>query len=126
MEITFLLVSDRNKTAWSEMLNDALSPLGSLQIVSENEAGAEILRAGHDLIIIDAAVIKEPAHLVSHLRTKRTESRIVVVAVTPTWQEARAVLRAGAADYFPRPPNKVELLLTMRDTLKRLSLIASD
>lgn len=126
MKINFLLISDRDKTAWSDTLSDALSPLGSLRVVSEHEAGVEILRASYGLVIIDAAVIEEPAHLVSHLRTQRPELRIVVVAVTPTWQEARAVWRAGAADYFPRPPNKEELLLTMRDTFNRLSLLAPD
>lgn len=111
MKITFLLISDRNKTAWSDMLSHALSPLGSLQVATEDEAGAEILSTNYDLIIIDAAVIKEPAQLVAQLSRQRPELRILVAAVTPTWQEARAVLRAGAADYFPRPPNVEELLL---------------
>jgi DNA-binding NarL/FixJ family response regulator len=120
MENSFLLISDQTRTAWNEVPGDILSSLGSLQVVTEEEINPEILRTHFDLIIMDAAAIKDPAQLVSRLRSLNPGIRIVVASVTPTWQEARAVLRAGAADYFSRPVNQDELFSTMQETLRRL------
>jgi len=126
MKNSFLLISDRDEPAWSAVLREALTPLGSLQTILEDKAEAEVLRAHYDLIIIDAAAINQPAQLVSRLRARGPDLRIAVAAVTPTWQETRNVLRAGAVDYFRRSPNKEELLLTIRDILTRLAPVAAN
>ncbi|MCI0401190.1 MAG: hypothetical protein L0Z68_07820 [Gammaproteobacteria bacterium] len=126
MKHSFLLISDRDEPAWSAVLREAMTPLGSLQTILEDKAEAEMLRAQYDLIIIDAAAINQPAQLVSQLRALRPELRIAVAAVAPTWQETRNVLRAGAVDYFRRSPNKEELLLTIRDILSHLTRVAAD
>jgi DNA-binding NarL/FixJ family response regulator len=124
MKNSFLLISDQDEPAWAAVLKEALDPFGHLNIVREGEAEAEILRARHDLIIIDAAAINQPARLVSRLLALRPELRIAVAAAAPEWQETRNVLRAGAVDYFRRSPNKEELHFTIRDILVSLSLIA--
>lgn len=126
MKTSFLLISDQDEPAWAAALKETLDSFGSLKIVREDKAEAEILRARYDLIIIDAAAINQPARLVSHLLTLRPDLRIAVVAAAPEWQETRNVLRAGAVDYFRRSPNKEELLFTIRDILVRLSLVAAD
>jgi DNA-binding response OmpR family regulator len=123
MKISFLLISDHDEPAWAEVLKVALKPFGNLNIIREGEAEEEILRARHDLIIIDAAAINQPARLVSSLLALGPQLPIAVAAAAPEWQETRNVLRAGAVDYFRRSPNKEELHFTIRDILVRLSLI---
>lgn len=117
MTSSFLLVSDRGKSAWSAMLGQTLAPLGSLRVVTKSESLEEILRRRHDLIIIDAAAVEQPAELVAHLCGRCLRLRILVIAITPTWQECRAVLRAGAIDYVPRPVSQEESLLKIKEAL---------
>jgi DNA-binding NarL/FixJ family response regulator len=123
MKISVLLISDHDEPAWAAVLKDALDSIGHLNIIRECKAEAEILRARHDLIIIDAAAINQPARLVSSLLALRPQLPIAVAAAAPEWQETRNVLRAGAVDYFRRSPNKEELHYTIQDLLDHLSLI---
>lgn len=126
MATTFLLITNRGEAGWSAMVSETLTPLGSLRIISEEKACTDVLRTRYDLIIIDAAAVKEPAELVSRLCRQRKNVRIVVVTASPTWREARDVLCAGAFDYFRRPPSKEELLSTIKDALDLPLFAASD
>ena len=100
MNTNLLVVSNQRETAWLAILREFLGTSGTLHIVSEAGAIGEISRTHYDLIVIDATTVQEPAKLVSRLREQRRDARIVVLTISPTWQEARDVLRAGAIDYF--------------------------
>lgn len=100
MNTNLLVVSNQRETDWLAILREFLGTSGTLHIVSEAGAIGEISRTHYDLIVIDATTVQEPAKLVSHLRGQRRDARIVVLTISPTWQEARDVLRAGAIDYF--------------------------
>ena len=117
MKAAFLLINDGNESDWSTLLQEVVTPMGSLTIISEEATTAEIRREHYDLVIIDAATVQGPVELVSQLHGCDASIRVIVAAVTPTWQEARAVLRAGAADYLRRPTNKEELLWVIQTTL---------
>ena len=100
MNTNLLVVSNQRETAWLAILHEFLGTSGTLHIVSEAGAIGKISRTHYDLIVIDATTVQEPAKLVSRLREQRRDARIVVLTISPTWQEARDVLRAGAIDYF--------------------------
>jgi DNA-binding NtrC family response regulator len=117
MKPSFLLINAGNESDWPVILREALDALGQLFITSEVEASAEILHKRYDLVIIDAATVQKPVELVSQLHARDTSIRIIVAAVTPTWQEARTVLRAGAADYVRRPSNKEELISMIQNAV---------
>ena len=126
MKTSILLINDRDETAWSEMLREVLAHLASSRVISGEEVDSEVLHSPYDLIIIDANVVEEPAQLVSFLRSQSPDIRVVVTTAAPTWQEARAVIRAGAADYFRQTLNKEELLSIILDILYRLTYAEID
>jgi DNA-binding NtrC family response regulator len=126
MTSTFLLISHQEKSAWSQFLSEALAPLGSLKVASEEEVDTEVLQADYDLVILDAAAVTKVDMLVSGIRAHRRDLRIVVVTLTPTWWEARAVLRVGAVDYLSRSLTQKEFSSTVEEMLKVPILAWSD
>jgi len=118
METVFLLITHREKSAWSQFLNEALALLGSLKVVLEEEVSVELLQADYNVVIVDAGAVAEVGSFVSRMRAQRPVLRIVVVSLSPTWQEARAVLRAGAMDYLSRSFTKRELASAIDEVCK--------
>ena len=105
----FLLISNQNERQWPYFLKETLRDLGELAVLPEEEAKQDVARNNYDLIIIDAGAVREAVSLIVSLRAKRTDSRILVVTASPTWQAARAVLKAGAIDYIGKLLDKKEL-----------------
>ena len=105
----FLLIGQNTETRWPLVLQRALSPLGKLHIVPEEEAVQATIRGHYDVIIIDAGAVRDPALLASHLRAQRPRTRIVIATASPTWQRARKALQAGAADYIRKSLDEKEL-----------------
>ncbi len=112
---SILLINDGNESTWSATLRESLVAFGRLKIIKDEEAATEIQRAHYDLIIVDATTVQEPVKLVSRLHAYSTSIRFVVTSVTPTWQEAREVFRAGAVDYVRRSIDKEELLSVIQN-----------
>ena len=119
MSIKFLLVSQPGDSAWPQVLSQALAPLGTLEVVSKVEAAEWI--AQHQcrtIVIIDATAVGEDVPtLVSHLRHRCPESRIVVATASPTWRHARDAFRTGAVDYIRKSWDGEELLTAIREIL---------
>ena len=82
---TFLLVGKAPETQWSSVLKEALSPLGSLRVVSEEEAVPAVVQAHYDLIIVDAGAIRDAVLMVCRLRAQHLETRIIIATASPTW-----------------------------------------
>jgi len=120
MQATFLLISDRKESQWSQVLARALAPLGELQVVLEKEAVQHTLQHGYDTMIVDAAVIDDVPFLISRLRAQQPQARIVVVSASPTWERAREALLAGAMDYIHRSTSKEELVSTFENIIARV------
>jgi len=108
-----LLISHLDNSGWARTLSDASPRLGNLKIIPERDVATELGRADHNLVIVDAGAVRESAGLVSWMRGQRSRLRIVVVTLAPTWQEARAVLLAGAIDYLSRALTKRELAVAI-------------
>jgi DNA-binding NarL/FixJ family response regulator len=116
---TFLLVGNRAKTQWALVLQQALSPLGRLHLVSEEEAVQAVVQSDYVVIIIDAGVVQDAALLTSRLRGQRPGVRVVVATASPTWRRAREALRAGAADYIRKSLDEQELHSKIQAVLER-------
>jgi DNA-binding response OmpR family regulator len=115
---TFLLIGKTAETQWPLILQRALSPLGKLHIVPEEEAVQAVIQGHYDVIIIDAGAVRDTTGLVSRLRAQRSEVCIVVATASPTWQRAREALQAGAADYIRKSLDEKELCSKIQAVLK--------
>lgn len=126
LKCRFLLIGREAETEWSRSLREALSPLGKLHTVQEEESVNTVIREHYDLIIIDTRAVHDAALLTFRLRAERPEARVVVAAASPDWKAAREVLQAGAADYVRRSLDKVYLCYTMAAVLELPSPPYSD
>jgi DNA-binding NarL/FixJ family response regulator len=107
----FLLISDAADDHWNQVLRESLAVLGPLQIVSEKEAAAFLQMHVYDIVIVDAgAVSSAPKELIRQIHELRPGARVVVVTASPHWKIAKAVIRAGAADYVEKMLNREEIL----------------
>ena len=100
METAFLLVGTGLEALWPLVLQRALSPLGKLYAVSEDAALRTVAEGSYAVAIVDASAVSDVPVLVSCLRARQPQLRVVVVTASPTWQRAREAIRAGAADYI--------------------------
>ena len=74
-------------------------------------------KASYDVIIIDAGTVSNAVTLVASLQSQQPEARIVVATASPTWQRAREVLQAGAADYIRKSLDKDQLRVKIQALL---------
>jgi len=109
-QMTFLLIGCREQTPAFENLSSALTSLGELQILPEQEAMRQILRRAYRLVVVDAAAVDDEQVLVSRVRAQLPQARIVVVAGSPTWRRARGALQAGAVDYVSKTLSEKEFV----------------
>jgi DNA-binding NarL/FixJ family response regulator len=106
-------------TTWITILRNALTPLGQLDSISKPEIPLHVQQKHYDLIIIDAATLNDVETLVTALHQQEPNIPIVVVTTSPTWQRARRVLLAGAADYIRKSLDTDSLLTTFRAILTK-------
>jgi DNA-binding NarL/FixJ family response regulator len=115
---TFLSVGKPTETQWALVLKQALSPLGSLHVVAEEEAVLAAIQSHYDVIIIDAGAVSDAVLLVSQLRAQQPEVRVVIATASPTWRRARQALQAGAADYIRKSLDEKEVRSTIETVLE--------
>ena len=118
VKYTFLLVGETG-TRWHSVLQRVLSSLsGKLHTVAEERAAESVAQDRYDMVIVDAGIVDDAALLVSHLRARQKQARVVVATASPTWKRARAALQAGAADYISTSLNEDELRSVIEMALK--------
>ncbi len=118
-EVTFLLVSNASDDYWGQLLEQALSPLGSVQVCREQDTLTLVLQQNFGLIIIDAASVNDASQLVSFILSRQAKAKIVVATASPTWKQARRAFYAGATDYMRKLSDKKEILSTLQAALKK-------
>ncbi len=116
MKHTFLLVGQETSAHWAEILEQALSGLGELHRMTEQEAMQADTQNRYAVIIVDAGVVSNVAPCIIRLRQKWPEARIVVATASPTWQRAREAFLSGATDYIRKVLNPKSL----RSKIKRV------
>lgn len=118
MSVNLLVIGDP-QSLWCSALSTALASLGYVRLIGEKEVDSDALQTHYDLIIMDAASVKEVTSLVQRLRILVPEARIIVATLSPTWQRARAALRAGAVSYVRRSENVEEFLSIVKEFLPK-------
>ncbi len=96
----FLVVGGSAETPWAITLKQALSPVGDVFLVPAPDAIRLLQERRYDVVIIDAGAVRNAARLVSDMLRQQPGARIIVATASPTWMEAREVLRSGAYDYI--------------------------
>jgi len=113
----FLLINGTRDHRWRQVLEEALTPLGSLQTGDEREAIKLVLQQSYDFVIVDATAVKNVPLLVSRIRVQRPNARVIVATASPTWRRARQAFQAGATDYVRKSLDREEILFTLQATL---------
>ena len=115
----FLLINGTRERRWGKVLEEALAPLGTLEVGEERDAVEIVLQQSYDVVIVDATVVKDVPLLVSRIRAQQPDARIVVATASPTWRRAREAFYAGATDYIRRSLNKEEVLSVFQAALTK-------
>ena len=116
----FLLINGSGDYYWRKVLEEALAPLGPLQVGSEENAIDLILAGGHDLVFVDASAIRSVPLLVSRMRAQVPGVRAIVVTAAPTWRRAREAFQAGATDYISKSLDRDEIRSAVQAALAKI------
>lgn len=112
----FLLVG-KESAQWTCALDRALSPMGSMVVVREDEAVTAVIGGIYDLVIIDAGAVRNMWSVRSRVQAQSPEVHMVIATASPTWQRAREVMRAGAANYIYKSLEESELRTQIESVL---------
>jgi DNA-binding NarL/FixJ family response regulator len=99
-----LLVSTGRRAVSAQTLQGALTTIGRTRVVSQARAAGELGRSPYDVVVIDDGGMKRTLSLLARLKRRLGRAAVVVVKDDVSWQDARALLLAGAADVVFEPP----------------------
>lgn len=116
----FLLINGSLDLHWAEVLTEALIPLGLLDITTEAQLFSQVNLSTYDLILLDSAAVTDVPSLVTTIRCRYPDARIVVVTASPTWRRARAAFKAGVIDYIRKSLDQAEIRATLQSALHKL------
>ncbi len=119
MKSPFLLITDPRKRSWLRVVEEALAPLGKLDIEGEGKASRLIQHERYKIIIIDTSHIKDLSELFLQIEKRLKDTRVVVATAKPDWKEARQAFRLGAVDYIHRPMTVDDLRSRFRAILEQ-------
>jgi DNA-binding NtrC family response regulator len=114
----FLIVGDSSDEYGTQVLQKALDALGPVDIASENDAIRRLKERHHAAVILDAGAVPDVEELVSRICEVGLDTKVVVMTATPHWRVARAVFRAGAADYVRKSQDLQEIRTNFRKLLE--------
>jgi DNA-binding NarL/FixJ family response regulator len=114
----FLLISVLGDF-WNQVLEDALAPLGLLQVAAEESAMGLVIKDEYAAIIIVAGNVSNFGLLTSRVRAQQPRARVIIVSTSLTWQRAREAFRSGATDYIFQSVDKAELLALVKTALAK-------
>ena len=118
MKKLFLLITRESTDAWAVGLAQILQPLGKLTIMALRDCVFQELPPC-DLIIIDAAVVKDARRFIGELRKDGSAPRVVIMTASPKWEFARAAFDAGALDYLSKNLHSKEILSSFQAALEK-------
>jgi DNA-binding response OmpR family regulator len=116
-----LLIGSHPDSMWVAALRQALQPLTQLDVALAREAGERLQQKVYDLIVLDYSAMGNALETLSEFRQREPATPIIVVSASPTWQQAKEVLSAGAADYMPKSLDVEELGAAFKEILSRLT-----
>ena len=116
-EYHFLLIGVSPDDLWRQVIEEALTSLGGLQIIGEEDVFKLIQWQDYDLIVIDAVKVEDAFLLTSSIRSQHPDAKVVIATASPTWMRAREAFRVGAIDYTRKSMNIEETRSMLRATL---------
>jgi CheY-like chemotaxis protein len=116
----FLLISSSHEHSWLRVLEDALAPLGTLEIQAEREVIRRVAQEHCDIIIVDATSTEDFSQLIAQIRKRWLDARIVVITALSTWEGARQAFRSGALDYISKSMSIQDVRSTFAHILRQL------
>jgi DNA-binding NtrC family response regulator len=114
----FLIVGDLSDDYSMQVLQKALDALGPVEVASKNDALRQLQETQYAAVIVDAGAVSDAAALVFKIRESNPNIKVAVITATPHWRVARAVFRAGAADYLRKSQDIQEIRTTFRKLLE--------
>jgi len=115
----FLLITNQMNHRLITLLELTLRPSGELTVIDASETAPRLLDGKYSLIIVDSAAVSEPELLVSQLRDRMPDCRVVVITPEPSWETARAAFEAGAMDFLPNTLGVQELQDSFDEILRK-------
>lgn len=116
-----LLIGSHPDSIWVAALRQALGPEARLDVAAAHESAGRLRKNVYDMIVLDYSAAADGPETLSELRRLKPAPPILVVSASPTWQQAKEVLLAGAADYMPKSLDVDELSAAFREILARLA-----
>ena len=110
-----LIVSDAgNKPYWDASADEIREEIGPVTVVPDTQVSTRAASHRSDVILIDISSIADLHELIPRIHQEQPESRIITVSSTPTWKQAREVLRLGAANLIRKSSNLDEVISELR------------
>lgn len=112
-----LMLVGSGGSAWGAVLRRAVTPWAAVHEVTEEAMAGAWGPPLPDLVIIDAGEVADAVVLTTRLREENPGLRIVIATASPTWERARAALKAGAADYVDKTLDETAIGANVRAVL---------
>lgn len=119
---TFLVIGNQEEFLSSPSVLSALTALGEVAVLPPKQALEHLLVSRYDLVIIDATMLDSEMLLLSQIRARQPNARLLVLTASPTWRRARDALKAGAMDYLSKSLTEKEYLAIFQELLNRTPL----
>jgi len=116
--LSFLLIGGSPQAPWARALRQALSTMGDLYAVPEEDAVRSVAESRYDVVMVDAGAVQEATRIVYLLRATRADLRVVVFTSSPTWRRAREAYQAGAVDYVRKSLEAEQIRATIESALE--------
>lgn len=113
----FLLIDGGSGSRWHQALQAALTQLGAMDSVAEQEAISRLDGGEYNLVIIDATAVANVPQLVREVRANWPKLPLLVASASPDWEQAREIFRAGATDYILKSHEEEKLSAAIREAL---------
>lgn len=114
-----LLLSGREDQAWAKHLRTAVEFLDKELVVATETAINDLSWSDYDLVILDAGAISDVPEVILQVRRRNPATHIIVFSSSPTWEQARETMLAGAVDYSPKVFEHTRILEVIRRALSK-------
>lgn len=104
---------------WEEFLKRALAELHRELVLATEASADEVPWGEHDLVLLDAGGVADMTRAISQIRARNPDARIIILAPSPSWEQAREAMLAGAVDYAPKDLKHANIVEVIRRALGR-------
>jgi len=114
-----LLLGGPEDRTWEEYLRKAVEDLDRELTLATETPFNEVPWSDYDLVILDDGIAGDFAQMISQIHARNPEARIILFSSSPSWEQAREVMLAGAVDYAPKELRHNYILGVIKRALSR-------